>query len=335
MAIGKPGLMLWCLWLLIAGGEVGCGKDEGDRVTGGGVEDSERLRATELLLRPDDSVVVLLLRPDGQALLLPMDYCESTGVYMQLVEESFFRPLTHDLVAMMSDSLGVRVQRVELDVDAQGASTGTVTLRRGGEMLQQETAAGYGLALAMRTGGEIWGMPRFLAEYAPGASGDEGAAKAPAPQAPEPSAPPAKPAVQEWVDVNALGILQGFGLEVVLMDVEQQVVLSIGIGSCEAVAIYEHLHGEGTLLEPPFDLLSALLKFRGVQVSRVRVTRFEDNVFFGEVELRVGKRSIAVDARPSDAIALALASGAPIQVADEVLQVFGADPAPYLDIFGL
>jgi hypothetical protein len=59
----------------------------------------------------------------------------------------------------------------------------------------------------------------------------------------------------------------------------------------------------------------------------VRITRLEEGVFFAELVLE----SQTVDARPSDAIALALRAGVPILLADEVLAEAGVAPDPEED----
>jgi len=72
------------------------------------------------------------------------------------------------------------------------------------------------------------------------------------------------------------------------------------------------------------DLFIATLLQLGTPLEAVRITRLEEGVFFAE--LVVGAQ--AVDARPSDAIALALRAGVPILLADEVLAEAGVAPDP-------
>jgi bifunctional DNase/RNase len=65
------------------------------------------------------------------------------------------------------------------------------------------------------------------------------------------------------------------------------------------------------------DLTAALLAASGASVREVRVTRLADTIFYAAVVLADGKE---VDARPSDAIALALVTGVPLLVDPEVLE---------------
>ncbi len=64
------------------------------------------------------------------------------------------------------------------------------------------------------------------------------------------------------------------------------------------------------------DLFTEVIEVLGHELTRVQIVRLEDKVFFAELVLDAAK---VVSARPSDAIALALRTGATITVADEVL----------------
>jgi RNA polymerase sigma factor (sigma-70 family) len=92
--------------------------------------------------------------------------------------------------------------------------------------------------------------------------------------------------------------------------------LKIWVGPAEAYAVAAMLE-EVELPRPmTHDLTVALLAASGTAVREVRVTRLAEKTFYGEVVLADGT---AVDARPSDAIALALLTGAPLLVDPEVL----------------
>jgi RNA polymerase sigma factor (sigma-70 family) len=92
--------------------------------------------------------------------------------------------------------------------------------------------------------------------------------------------------------------------------------LKIWVGPAEAYAVAAMLE-EVELPRPmTHDLTVALLAASGATVREVRVTRLAETIFYAEVVLADGT---AVDARPSDAIALALVTGAPLLVDPEVL----------------
>lgn len=96
-------------------------------------------------------------------------------------------------------------------------------------------------------------------------------------------------------------------------------LLPIWIGHPEAAAILFALQD----IEPPrpmtHDLLHSVITSLNHLVDRIEITRLEEGTFYAMVILRGKERSIAIDARPSDSIALAVRTGSPIYVAEEVL----------------
>lgn len=94
--------------------------------------------------------------------------------------------------------------------------------------------------------------------------------------------------------------------------------LPIWIGHPEATAILLAVQG----VEPPrpmtHDLMKNALEAAGFTVSRVEITRLEEGTFYAALVLRGEERELAVDARPSDSVALALRFGCPIYVAEAV-----------------
>ena len=98
-------------------------------------------------------------------------------------------------------------------------------------------------------------------------------------------------------------------------------LLPIWIGHPEATAILLALEG----VEPPrpltHDLLKSVLETLDSYVERVEITRVEEGTFFAAHHpARRGAHASSIDARPSDSIALAIRMGAPIFVAEEVLE---------------
>lgn len=96
-------------------------------------------------------------------------------------------------------------------------------------------------------------------------------------------------------------------------------LLPIWIGQAEATAIL--LAVEGVPLKRPMthDLLKDVLETLDTYVERVEITRVEEGTFYAAIILRGEERTRIVDARPSDSIALAVRTGAPIYVSEEVL----------------
>jgi len=98
--------------------------------------------------------------------------------------------------------------------------------------------------------------------------------------------------------------------------------LPIWIGAVEATAIAFAQQG----VEPPrpltHDLMRDLLTHFGCELTRVEISQLDEGVFYAELVFSDGTR---VSARPSDAIALALRTGAPTQVDESVFEEAGVD----------
>lgn len=94
--------------------------------------------------------------------------------------------------------------------------------------------------------------------------------------------------------------------------------LPIWIGHAEATAILLAVQG----IEPPrpmtHDLMKSAIEAAGFVVTRVEITRLDDGTFYAALVMRGEEREIAIDARPSDSVALALRFGCPIYVAEDV-----------------
>jgi len=106
---------------------------------------------------------------------------------------------------------------------------------------------------------------------------------------------------------------------VILRDTESQLFLPIWIGVFEANAIALRIEG----VEPPrpltHDLLRQVLDQLGATVEKIVISDLRESTFFAVIHLRQGELAVPVDARPSDAIALALRADAPIFVLRSVL----------------
>ena len=101
-------------------------------------------------------------------------------------------------------------------------------------------------------------------------------------------------------------------------------LLPIWIGPNEAAAIAMAQQGVAAPRPLTHDLFIATLLQLGTPLLSVRITRLEEGVFYAELVFA----EQAVDARPSDAIALALRAGVPILLSDEVLAEAGVVPDP-------
>lgn len=110
----------------------------------------------------------------------------------------------------------------------------------------------------------------------------------------------------------------------VLRVLDENRSLPIWIGLFEANAIALELEKVKTPRPLTHDLLVSVVGVLGARLARVEVRSLQEATFFATLVLDDGEREVEVDARPSDAVALALRSGAPIFVAREVLECSGA-----------
>jgi uncharacterized protein len=107
---------------------------------------------------------------------------------------------------------------------------------------------------------------------------------------------------------------------VILRDTEGQKVLPIWVGIFEANAIALQIENIATPRPMTHDLLKNVIADLKATVQKIVVCDLKENTFFALVYLAVDGDTIAVDARPSDAIALALRTRAPIFVEDSVIE---------------
>ena len=91
------------------------------------------------------------------------------------------------------------------------------------------------------------------------------------------------------------------------------------IGTNEALAIDRRLKGHETPRPMTHDLLASVIQGMGGQLDRIVINDIRDHTFIATLYIAMGERTLAVDSRPSDAIALGAAFGTPIFVADHVL----------------
>ncbi len=112
---------------------------------------------------------------------------------------------------------------------------------------------------------------------------------------------------------------------VVLTDKDERRYLPIWIGVSEAAAIFTKLIDQKSPRPMTHDLLRNIIGDLKYKVSEILIDNVEDNTFFAKVYLDGEKGRREVDARPSDAIALALRTGATIFVAEKVVYSAGVE----------
>jgi bifunctional DNase/RNase len=107
---------------------------------------------------------------------------------------------------------------------------------------------------------------------------------------------------------------------VILKEIDGETKFPIWIGLFEANAIASELDGIKFSRPMTHDLLRNLLGLMDVKVNRIEICDLKNNTYYALIHITYDGREIAIDARPSDALALSLRVGAPIFVADEVIK---------------
>ncbi len=126
------------------------------------------------------------------------------------------------------------------------------------------------------------------------------------------------------IEMKVRGIAVDPGLKipmVILTDEEEKRYLPIPIGVAEATAIFIQLQEQVIPRPMTHDLLKNIIDALGAKVAKVLVNDIHQNTFFARVFLEIpgAPEKTEIDARPSDAIALALRTGSPIFVAEKVV----------------
>lgn len=110
---------------------------------------------------------------------------------------------------------------------------------------------------------------------------------------------------------------------VVLRETDSKRYLPIWIGPFEADAIAMAIQGHEPQRPMTHDLLKSMITELDGQISQIFVNDIQDNTFFARIIVEQNGRTIEIDARPSDAIALAVRTEVPIFVAPQVLDQAG------------
>jgi bifunctional DNase/RNase len=107
---------------------------------------------------------------------------------------------------------------------------------------------------------------------------------------------------------------------VILKDMQEKKAIPIWIGLFEASAIATELEKITFSRPMTHDLLTDILRVLGVEVTKIEINDLRNNTFFANICLVKDGKNLVIDARPSDAIAIALRANAPIFVDDKVIE---------------
>jgi uncharacterized protein len=106
---------------------------------------------------------------------------------------------------------------------------------------------------------------------------------------------------------------------IMLKEVDGERTFPIVIGNGEALAIDRRLKGVPTPRPLTHDLLASVIEHLGGSIEQIEINDLENHTFFARIHIRQDGKVLEVDSRPSDAIALGIATSVPIYVAEHVL----------------
>lgn len=106
---------------------------------------------------------------------------------------------------------------------------------------------------------------------------------------------------------------------IMLKEVDGERKFPIVIGNPEAYAIDRRLKGVVSPRPLTHDLLANVIEQLGGTIDRIEINNLQDHTFFARIHIRRNGELLKIDSRPSDAIALGVATMVPIYVAEHVL----------------
>jgi len=119
---------------------------------------------------------------------------------------------------------------------------------------------------------------------------------------------------------------------VVLKEAGLDRYLAIWIGPDTAEAIHMHLQHVAVARPMTHDLMIQLIKGINASVSHIVISDLSNDVFYARIVLDIEGKSIEIDSRPSDALAIAVRANAKIFINDEVMDTAGIEPEVNIDL---
>jgi len=123
-----------------------------------------------------------------------------------------------------------------------------------------------------------------------------------------------------WMKVKVVGLHQDSMVPVVIItDREEKGFIQIAIGPAEAAAISHGYEGRKHPRPLTHDLLKNVIEAFNAKVDKIVIHDLRDETYYARICLKTKDGEMEIDSRPSDAIALAVRTDAPIYVSEEVV----------------
>jgi uncharacterized protein len=107
---------------------------------------------------------------------------------------------------------------------------------------------------------------------------------------------------------------------IVLKEKNGDRTLPIVIGIVEIMAIDRRLKGKTVIRPLTHDLLGNIIEAVGAKIEKVVISDLQNHTYYATIHLNINSKKIEVDSRPSDAIAVGIATNVPIYVAEHVFE---------------
>jgi hypothetical protein len=124
--------------------------------------------------------------------------------------------------------------------------------------------------------------------------------------------------LQHKAKISGLTMDPDSNTPIVILHCDDDRTLPIWIGLLEATAIATELRGIRFERPMTHDLFKNFAEMVGAEILYIEICDLRNNTYFARIHFRLAERSFAIDARPSDAMAIALRTGAPILIDDAV-----------------
>ena len=121
----------------------------------------------------------------------------------------------------------------------------------------------------------------------------------------------------------SVGQIKQGAYALILEQVDGPVKIPVVIGEAEARSIASRMERVASPRPLTHDLFASFAQAFGIATQEVFIHKFEDGIFHSEISFTDGERRVSFDSRTSDAIAIAMRTGAPIYTTDEILHQCG------------
>jgi bifunctional DNase/RNase len=120
------------------------------------------------------------------------------------------------------------------------------------------------------------------------------------------------------VEISNLIPQEEGGFLLVLKKIDSDEILPIAIGDNEGISILRELHKTPIPRPMTYELLNKIIEELGGKIEKITIDKIQNGVFYANIHIKQGNRRLKIDARPSDAINIAIRKGVKIFVEEKV-----------------